>query len=176
VTKAADATLALFEKAFGERNISVAADLNQVPPAWGDPYSIEEIIFNLCRNAIDAMPQGGSLTVRTLMVERPDVSPDGCVAIEISDTGQGIPSDLLEMVFEPFFTTRSETGGTGLGLSLCRMLLSEMGGQIEVDSTLHKGSTFRILLTTASGRRRSDPLRMAALGHGGTSRAHPGGR
>jgi signal transduction histidine kinase len=148
---AVEATLQLFGKILADRKVAVEKDLAQVPPAWGDPYSVEEIIFNLCTNALDAMPQGGKLLLRTFIAERSDVSPDGCVAIEVKDSGQGIPPDRMEKIFEPFFTTKSQSGGTGLGLSLCRMLLSEMGGRIEVESAPNKGSTFRILLAQAHG-------------------------
>jgi signal transduction histidine kinase len=151
VPGAVEATLQLFGKTLAERKVAVEKDLAQVPPAWGDPYSVEEIIFNLCTNALDAMPEGGKLWLRTFTVERPDVSSNGCVAVEVKDSGQGIPRDRLEKIFEPFFTTKSQSGGTGLGLSLCRMLLSEMGGQIEVESAPNKGSTFRILLAKAHG-------------------------
>ena len=149
---AVEATLQLFGKTLADRRVVVEKDLAHVPPAWGDPYSVEEIIFNLCTNALDAMPQGGKLLLRTLTVERPDICPDGCIAIEVKDSGQGIPPDRMEKIFEPFFTTKSQSGGTGLGLSLCRMLLSEMGGQIEVESAANKGATFRILLAKAGGR------------------------
>jgi signal transduction histidine kinase len=74
------------------------------------------------------------------------------VAVEVSDTGVGIPHEQLEQVFEPFFTTKAETGGTGLGLGLCRMLLSEMGGRIEVRSALGRGTTFRVILAAAPQR------------------------
>jgi signal transduction histidine kinase len=151
VPGAVEATLQLFGKTLAERKVAVEKDLAQVPPAWGDPYSVEEIIFNLCTNALDAMPEGGKLRLRTFTMERPDLSSDGCVAVEVKDSGQGIPRDRLEKIFEPFFTTKSQSGGTGLGLSLCRMLLSEMGGQIEVESAPSKGSTFRILLAKAHG-------------------------
>ena len=63
----------------------------------------------------------------------------GSVAIDVSDTGVGIPRVNLERIFEPFFTTRADSGGTGLGLGLCRMLISEMGGRIEVRSALGPG-------------------------------------
>ena len=68
------------------------------------------------------------------------------VAIEVSDTGVGIPRDQLEKIFEPFYTTRADSGGTGMGLGLCRMLISEMGGRIEVRSSLGHGTTFTVLL------------------------------
>jgi signal transduction histidine kinase len=155
VQRAVEGTLQLFGKTLAERNVTVEMDLGRVPPTWGDPYSVEEIIFNLCSNALDAMPQGGKLLLRTFTVERPDINAQGCVAVEVKDSGQGIPPDLMEKIFEPFFTTKSQSGGTGLGLSLCRMLLSEMGGQLEVESTPDKGSTFRILLAKAGGRRRN---------------------
>jgi signal transduction histidine kinase len=149
VPKAVEATLQLFGKTLAERKISLETELEQVPGVWADPYSVEEIIFTLCTNALDAMPQGGTLTLRTFPLERPDVCPDGCVAIEVIDSGKGIPPDLLDRVFEPFYTTKSQSGGTGLGLSLCRMLLSEMGGKIEVESAPLRGSTFRVLLAQA---------------------------
>jgi signal transduction histidine kinase len=151
VNKAVDATLQLFGKGLGERGVTVEQDPGPVPLAWGDPYSIEEIVFNLCTNALDAMPKGGRLLIKTHTMQRPDVSPDGCVAIEVRDTGVGIPGDKLEKIFEPFYTTKAQSGGTGLGLGLCRMLLSEMGGIMEVESLLSKGSTFRILLAVAPG-------------------------
>jgi len=74
------------------------------------------------------------------------------VAIEVSDTGVGIPRLHLEKIFEPFFTTRADRGGTGLGLSLCRMLISEMGGRIEVRSVLGQGTTFTVILNPAETR------------------------
>jgi signal transduction histidine kinase len=176
VPKAMEATLQLFGKTLAERNVTVEKDLAQVPPAWGDPYSVEEIIFNLCNNALDAMPQGGKLVLRTFTLERPDVSADGCIVVEVKDSGQGIPADRIEKIFEPFFTTKSQTGGTGLGLSLCRMLLSEMGGQIEVESAPNKGSTFRVLLAKAREGQGSEQVRIPALDGGGPTDENPGRR
>jgi two-component system NtrC family sensor kinase len=72
------------------------------------------------------------------------------VALEVADTGVGIPHAQLEKIFEPFFTTRAESGGTGLGLGLCRMMISEMGGRIEVHSVLGQGTTFTVILHPAS--------------------------
>jgi signal transduction histidine kinase len=149
ITKAIEATLQLFGKTLVERKIALSVDLQPLPAAWADPYSIEEIIFNLCTNALDAMPQGGNLRLRSFALRRPDAGPDEWLVIEVSDSGRGIPSDQQERIFEPFFTTKSQSGGTGLGLSLCRMLLSEMGGRIEVESAPHRGSTFRVFLAQA---------------------------
>ena len=76
----------------------------------------------------------------------------GSVAIDVSDTGVGIPRVNLERIFEPFFTTRADSGGTGLGLGLCRMLISEMGGRIEVRSALGQGTTFTVVLNRADAK------------------------
>ena len=72
------------------------------------------------------------------------------VAVNVSDTGVGIPRVNLEKIFEPFYTTRADRGGTGLGLGLCRMLIAEMGGRIEVRSVLGQGSTFTVVLHPAA--------------------------
>jgi signal transduction histidine kinase len=151
VNHAADAAVQLFGKGLAERGVAVELLCTPVPPAKGDPYSIEEILFNLCTNALDAMPEGGTLRIRTYSQDRPDIAPDGCVIVEVQDTGIGIPPDRIEKIFEPFYTTKAQTVGTGLGLSLCRMLLSEMGGRIEVESRPARGATFRILLAAVPG-------------------------
>lgn len=167
IPKAIEVTLQLFGKILSERKVELQTAYPPVPLAWGDPYSVEEIIFNLCTNALDAMPQGGTLFVRTYFVERLEVNSAGCVAIEVQDTGQGIAPDKLEKIFEPFFTTKSQCGGTGLGLSLCRMLLAEMGGQIEVESVPEKGTTFRIILPTALGKLGEERVGATATENGG---------
>ena len=107
------------------------------------------MLFNLCTNALHAMPHGGMLTLRTYALGRKDEDQMGSVAIDVSDTGVGIPRVNLEKIFEPFFTTRASSGGTGLGLGLCRMLISEMGGRIEVRSVLGQGTTFTVILNRA---------------------------
>ena len=130
----------------GMPNVDIKTELGNVPPVQGDPYTLQEVLFNLCTNALAAMPQGGTLVLRTLALGHKDEDQMGSVAIEVSDTGVGIPRVQLEKIFEPFFTTRAESGGTGLGLGLCRMLISEMGGRIEVHSVLGQGTTFTVVL------------------------------
>jgi len=120
-----------------------------VPMVQGDPYTLQEVLFNLCINALAAMPHGGTLTLRTRALGSKDEDQMGSVAIEVADTGVGIPRIHLERIFEPFFTTRADRGGTGLGLGLCRMLISEMGGRIEVRSVLGQGATFTVILNPA---------------------------
>lgn len=145
VNAAVEGTLAMLGTRIGQ-NIRVEKDLRPVPPVLGDKYTIQEVVFNLCTNALAAMPNGGTLTLRTRTLGNQDDDQMNSVAIEVIDTGVGIPRANLERIFEPFFTTRADAGGTGLGLGLCRMLISEMGGRIEVRSTLGQGTTFTVIL------------------------------
>jgi signal transduction histidine kinase len=145
VNQAVEGTLEVLGTSHG-KNIRIRTELGDVPPVQGDPYTLQEVLFNLCTNAIIAMPAGGSLTLRTYAMGLKDEDQMGSVAVDVSDTGVGIPRVDLEKIFEPFFTTRADSGGTGLGLGLCRMLISEMGGRIEVRSALGQGTTFTVIL------------------------------
>jgi signal transduction histidine kinase len=131
-------------------SVRISKELGDIPSVQGDPYTLQEVLFNLCTNALAAMPRGGTLTLRTYALGRRDEDQMGSVAIAVSDTGVGIPRVDLEKIFEPFYTTRGDSGGTGLGLGLCRMLISEMGGRIEVRSVLGQGSTFTVVLNPAA--------------------------
>lgn len=148
VNAVVEATLALLGDVRGA-SLRVCTELSEVPLAEGDPYTLQEVLFNLCTNALAAMPGGGTLTLRTRPLGGRDDDQMNSVAVEVSDTGVGIPRVHLEKIFEPFFTTRADSGGTGLGLGLCRMLISEMGGRIEVQSTVGKGTVFTIILNPA---------------------------
>lgn len=144
VNAAVQAVLDLIGLQCGD-DIAVETSLDEVPLVEGDPYTLQEILFNLCMNAIAAMPDGGRLTLRTYALGPLDELDDH-VAIDVTDTGAGIPRGQLEKIFEPFYTTRAESGGTGLGLALCRMLIAEMDGRIQVRSTLNHGTTFTVIL------------------------------
>jgi len=109
--------------------------LQPIPAIRGDAEEIEQVFVNLIQNAIEAMPNGGTLTIRTLQKNNKPM-------VEISDTGKGIPPEIAESIFDPFFSTRHE--GTGLGLSIAYRIVREHGGDIKVTSELGKGSTFRI--------------------------------
>jgi len=146
-----------FLGALQHQGILVRTELGDVPPVEGDAYTLQEVLFNLCTNAFAAMPNGGTLTLRTRTLGRGDEDPMESVAIEVADTGVGIPRVYLERVFEPFFTTRADSGGTGLGLGLCRMLVSEMGGRMEVQSVVGRGTVFRIFLNLAKAPSGSMP-------------------
>jgi signal transduction histidine kinase len=104
-----------------------------------DAQQIEQVLINLIQNAIQAMPNGGSLRV--------SMSHAGeAVAIAIQDTGVGIPPEHLTRVFDPFFTTKPEGEGTGLGLSVSYGIVSHHKGRIDVESVVGQGTTFTILL------------------------------
>jgi signal transduction histidine kinase len=129
-----------------DRSIQIRTELGDVPPVQGDIFTLQEVLLNLCTNAFAAMPHGGTLMLRTRTLGNRDEDQMDSVAIEVEDTGVGIPRVDLEKIFEPFFTTRADSGGTGLGLGLCRMLISEMGGRIEVRSLVGRGTVFTVLL------------------------------
>lgn len=145
VNAAVEGTLSVLGTNYGP-NIKIETDLRNVPQVQGDRYTLQEVLFNLCTNALAAMPRGGTLTLRTFSLGSKDEDQMGSVAIDVADTGVGIPRVNLEKIFEPFFTTRADSGGTGLGLGLCRMLIAEMGGRIEVRSALGQGTTFTVVL------------------------------
>ena len=105
---------------------------------------MKQDFYNLFQNAIQAMPQGGALTIRTYPVER----ADGLyAAAAISDTGGGIPMEVLHNIFNPFFSTKDY--GTGLGLAIAQRIISRHYGQIEVNNEIGKGVTFIVTLPVA---------------------------
>ena len=106
---------------------------------------LQQVVINLMVNAIHAMPEGGRLRLRTTDADR---SGTEGVAIEVSDTGLGIPPDRLRKIFDPFFTTRTH-GGTGLGLSISYTLMARYGGAITVESEVGRGSAFTVWLPVA---------------------------
>lgn len=112
----------------------------------GDPDQLKQVLWNLGLNAIQAMPTGGRLT---LAIRRHVFKHDlGWAAIELTDTGRGIPAEEAERIFDPFYTTKP--GGTGLGLTIVQKIIDHLGGQIEVSSRAGGGSTFRVLFKQAS--------------------------
>ncbi|HEX6183462.1 MAG TPA: ATP-binding protein, partial [Pyrinomonadaceae bacterium] len=104
---------------------------------------LQQAVIILAENAIDSMPRGGTLSMRTL--EEGDEENES-VVIEVSDTGQGIAEEIRERIFDPFFTTKEVGRGTGLGLAVCYGIVTEHGGRIGVESAVGRGSTFRIVL------------------------------
>jgi two-component system cell cycle sensor histidine kinase/response regulator CckA len=127
-------------------------DYRDLPPVNGDVARLSQVFLHLLVNAAQAIPEGAPqhnhVDVRTRL------SDDGRVAVEIVDSGQGIAPELLPHIFEPFFTTRGVGEGSGLGLSVCKGIVAQLGGELSVTSAPGQGSCFRVLLPTlADGSR-----------------------
>jgi len=123
----------------------------------GDPVQIQQALTNLAVNARDAMPAGGTLRFGLSRLSlragdrppAPDIPPGDWIVLSVSDTGEGIPSEVLPHVFEPFFTTKEVGQGTGLGLAQVYGIVKQHEGYIEVSSRLGKGTTFTLFLPSA---------------------------
>lgn len=126
--------------------VSIRSEMGAVPKAKADPFALQEVIINLCANAIAAMPNGGTLTIRTRPASYKIGKSTGGVGIDVIDTGHGIRPEEKDLVFEPFYSTKPSSEGTGLGLWICQLLVSQMGGLLEVESTPGKGATFSVVL------------------------------
>ena len=153
-----DGIYLLLASQMNSRKIKFVEDFSKnIPHIYSDPHQTEQVLMNIILNSVQAMPQGGELTVRTYMTtagERPNFhwSEETLdknipfVAIDISDTGVGIAAENLEKIFNPFYTTKPE--GMGLGLSICTRLVAENNGNLHVESAVGKGTKFTVMLPT----------------------------
>ncbi len=134
---------------------SLAADL---PPVLGDPTQLGQVILNLCINARDAMPEGGTLWIDTARTHVDEAyaaavmhgAVGDYVTITVRDSGSGIPPDVLEHIFEPFFTTKGPEHGTGLGLSTSLGIVRSHGGFVHVYTQPGQGTSFKVFLPVAA--------------------------
>src|SRR3954465_7674920 len=144
----------LLKRLLGER---VELDLRHGRDLWfvkADVNQFEQVVVNLAVNARDAMPDGGKVTIRTANVSAPEAAALNLqglptaelVMIEVSDTGTGIPPEVMDKIFEPFFTTKEVGKGTGLGLSTVFGIVKQSNGFIYVDSGVGQGTSFRVFL------------------------------
>jgi PAS domain S-box-containing protein len=166
-------TLELIQYHLRKYSIRIVQELSpELPLIQADRQQLRQVFLNLFTNAADAMPLGGLLTIRTWSGEKPEVgttrplrrtanqslglpvSGVPQIFIEVSDTGEGIPADRLERVWEPFYTTKPEGKGTGLGLAICRRIVQEHGGTIELisEGIPGKGTTIRLALSAMKER------------------------
>jgi two-component system NtrC family sensor kinase len=127
-----------------------------LPLVWVDPDRLEQVFVNILNNAIDAMPQGGDLSVTT------GLRDPRMVFVTFCDAGVGIPEDHLRRIFDPFFTTKPAGKGTGLGLAVSYGIVRDHGGEIQVESEAGRGSAFTVVLPIGKD-------------HNGTAGTHSGG-
>lgn len=122
-----------------------------LPLVFGEVTHLQTLFLNLINNAIDAMPKGGNLTIKTLLTSPLNPDEEKWVEISITDTGVGISEEIKKKIFDPFFTTKKAGEGMGLGLSICEKIVKDHSGRIEVKSEVGKGSTFYVYLPVYKG-------------------------
>lgn len=122
-----------------------------LPRVSGDPDRLQQVLINLLLNAVQAMPDGGSLAVETRLLRRTRPGLEGSaeqafVTFSVRDTGKGVPDDIRDKIFDPFYTTKEGTGGTGLGLAVCSGIVKEHDGWIDLENNESGGAVFRVYL------------------------------
>lgn len=144
----------LLRRLLGERVKLEVKEGRGLWPVKADLNQFEQVIVNLAVNARDAMPEGGTLSIRTANLTASEavhyaaegLPPADHVLVEVSDTGMGIPKDIIDKIFEPFFSTKEVGKGTGLGLSTVYGIVKQTGGTVQVESEPGRGTVFRVFL------------------------------
>jgi signal transduction histidine kinase len=148
----AQSTIELLASQFASARIRVRFDRTDHPARIaGDPDRLQQVLINLLLNAVQAMPDGGALVVETCAVKRTRPGLEGSavqdfVSIAVTDNGIGIPADIKDKIFDPFYTTKEGRGGTGLGLAVVSGIVKEHDGWIDVDDAKPAGTVFRVFL------------------------------
>jgi len=141
-------TVQLLQQEPSIKNVELRVRIDeQLPLIAGDPESLMQVFLNLAQNALQAMPEGGTLEILTTRRRRSRLGYGQFCEVRFRDTGIGIPRDRLKKLFIPFYTTKQK--GTGLGLAISHRIINQHGGTIEVRSTLGQGSTFSVFLPAA---------------------------
>ena len=140
--------LPLLQPSLRNSNVQLREDFLSDPHIKADAAQLKQVLINLVKNAAEAMPEGGIVTLRT-RTERRGLGPRAVnvVILEIVDNGPGIPPDVAKRLFDPFFTTKAS--GTGLGLSIAARILEKHSGTLEYSTQLNRGTSFRIVLPIA---------------------------
>jgi len=161
--------VSLLEKILGAQIEVKTVQARDLMPAFADATQVEQVLMNLCLNARDAMPQGGSLLIETQNAQvdeeycrlRAYARPGRYVLLSVSDTGVGMDAATLERIFEPFFTTKEAGSGTGLGLAMVYGIVKQHGGFVQVYSEPGHGTTFRVYFPAGAGvaeeQKKSEP-------------------
>jgi len=133
-------SVAFLENEARYRNIDIQADYAlELPMTASDTGQLQQVFLNILNNAIDAIGKDGEIHLKTRHLAK-----NNEIGIEISDSGPGIPKEMLNKIFDPFFTTKEVGKGTGLGLSISYSIMEKLGGRIMVASEEDKGTTFTI--------------------------------
>jgi CheY-like chemotaxis protein len=149
----------LIRRVIGE-DITLVTDLaDGLAPVTADPGTVDQVILNLAVNARDAMPRGGTLTIKTRDVtvdlaaaaNQPGLRPGRYALLTVADTGHGMDAQTKARIFEPFFTTKEIGKGTGLGLATVYGIVTAHGGHVDVQSTVGRGTVFRVFWPRAAG-------------------------
>ncbi|MFA8442770.1 CheR family methyltransferase [Yoonia sp.] len=148
----------LLKRSLGEHIKIETALCDTLHATIADPGKIESAILNMAINARDAMPEGGTITIETrntvlgedYAATQIDVTPGDYVALSVTDTGTGMPPEVLENVFEPFFSTKGPGGGSGLGLSMIYGFAKQSGGHVAIYSEVGRGTTVNLFLPSAT--------------------------
>lgn len=148
--------LSLLLPSLPRQHVTLKTDFQaDLPPVASDPRALHGLLFNLATNAVQAMPSGGELIIKTRTVCSPElpgtvIVSDGAqvndtsIRLIIADTGNGIPPEHLTRIFEPFFTTRHDQGGTGLGLAICHRVVTDSGSRLAVKSEVGHGTEITV--------------------------------
>jgi signal transduction histidine kinase len=161
----------LLTRTIGEDITLVVRSAAGLPAIRADRGQMEQVLVNLAVNARDAMPDGGTLTIRlgTAMLDEeytrlhPPIRPGRCVELSVSDTGVGMTPEIVSRIFEPFFTTKTRDRGTGLGLATVHGIVAGAGGSLSVYSEPGMGTTFRAFFPPAEGQEAAAPRAPAAI-------------
>ena len=150
INKLLEDVMLILEKQLWESNIKIKTNLDrELPPITASPNQVRQVILNIVANAKDAMPKGGKLTLETC-------AENNYTIIKVKDTGNGIPDEIKDKIFDAFFTTKQKVKGVGLGLSVCYGIIKGHGGDIRVKSKIGTGSTFSIFLPQGSFSKKSE--------------------
>jgi two-component system, NtrC family, sensor kinase len=152
VNSVVDKTLLLIENQTIFQNIKTVRNFDpELPNVLIDAGQLQQVVMNIVLNAVDAMEESGVLTIGTCRDPHKRE-----ILIKISDTGKGIPEDVLPLIFEPFFTTKKVGKGTGLGLAIVHGIITRAGGNVEVENS-SKGATFIVRLPIAEEKKVEGP-------------------
>jgi PAS domain S-box-containing protein len=166
-------TAAILRRTLGEDIAVKTVFADALWPALADPSQTEDAILNLAVNARDAMPKGGQLVIETANVhldehyaaQNAEVSPGDYVAVTVTDSGTGMPPDVVERVFEPFFTTKEVGRGTGLGLSMVYGFVKQSRGHVKIYSEVGHGTSIKLYLPRAAGAEAALPEEVVPPAH-----------